>query len=397
MIIRCEKCGSKSEIDGSRLSSRGTAVRCEKCGHIHAINKKDTYRGEAEEKITRKGKNDIDFENVGEGNWEEFVNISKVERDSEEFKIKDTQEAGTGESGFDWENLSINDELDDAPRGLPKMFEDEDPESEEIRIVRDEAITEPSVVKNTAVEDGRKEHVSEDDLSVDMEVLINNPHIGRRTVVSQRPSRYDSPRKRYDRNRSNGDILSRVAFGVLTIVVFTVIAAASYIILSNMGVIPRYTDRNIEKAVESVIPFNISEQLRKDVVITENRGRWLETRNGPMYVISGTVTNESRHTVNYIKIKTDFISDGQVVYDNVVYAGNTFTENELKSSPLSNTILKLKKKSGNIDFNNPEKLDGLNSNVRPGESIPFYSVFPAAGRMLGLKYNLKVEDYEESP
>jgi predicted Zn finger-like uncharacterized protein len=62
MIIRCEKCGSKSEIDGSRLSSRGTAVRCEKCGHIHAINKKDTYRGEAEEKITRKGKNDIDFE-----------------------------------------------------------------------------------------------------------------------------------------------------------------------------------------------------------------------------------------------------------------------------------------------------------------------------------------------
>jgi hypothetical protein len=116
-----------------------------------------------------------------------------------------------------------------------------------------------------------------------------------------------------------------------------------------------------------------------------------------MYVISGTVTNESGRPVSYIKIKSEFISEGQTVYDDEVYAGNTFTENELKASPLSDTLLKLKKKSGNIDFYNPEKLAGLNSNIQPGESIPFYAVFPAAGRMLGLKYNLEVVDYEESP
>ncbi|HSC35437.1 MAG TPA: hypothetical protein VLG45_09195, partial [Thermodesulfobacteriota bacterium] len=67
---------------------------------------------------------------------------------------------------------------------------------------------------------------------------------------------------------------------------------------------------------------------------------------------------------------------------------------ELRVSPLRDTLLKLKKRSGDIDFYNPEKLAGLNSNVQPGESIPFYTVFPASGRMLGLKYDLEVAGYE---
>jgi hypothetical protein len=113
-----------------------------------------------------------------------------------------------------------------------------------------------------------------------------------------------------------------------------------------------------------------------------------------MYVVSGTVSNESEHPVSYIKIRSEFIADGQIVYDNVVYAGNTFTDNELRVSPLQDTLLKLKKRSGDVDFYNAEKLAGLNSNIKPGESIPFYTVYPASGRMLGLKYDLEVAGYE---
>ena len=346
---------------------------------------------------------DFDFEKVtgDEGNWEEFVSISKTERDIDDFKIKDTREAKSQESDFDWESLRINNEPVDALRGFPKMFEDEGMDSEELSIIRKERAPAPMQADNPPRESGTRERTyersaSDERLSVDMDVLITNPHAVTRTERSQRPPYYDSFRMHSNRYQSKGGIFARLAYGALTIVVFMVIIAASYIILSNTGIIPKDTAEKIEKTVESVIPFNIAEPLKKDVIITEHSGKWLNTRNGPMYVISGTVKNDSNHTISYIKIRGEFISDGQVVYDNVAYAGNTFTENELKSSPLPDTLLKLKKKSGNIDFYNPEKLAGLNSNIQPGESIPFYSVFPAAGRMLGLKYNLEVVDYEES-
>jgi hypothetical protein len=336
-----------------------------------------------------------------EGNWEEFVNISKTERDdTDDFNIKDNPKARSQDSDFDWENLRINEEPVDAPHGLPKMFEDEGVDSEELSIIKNERTPEPAEGNNPPRKSGTGERAYErsaadERLSVDTDILITNPHAVRSGGGGQRPPYYDSYRSQ--RYRSKGGIASKLAYGALTILVFAVIVAASYIILSNTGIIPRDSARKIETAVQSVIPFNIAEPLKKDVIITEHRGKWLDTRNGPMYVISGTVKNDSGHAVSYIKIKSEFISDGQIVYDNVVYAGNTFTENELKSSPLRDTLLKLKKKSGNIDFYNPDKLAGLNSNIEPGESIPFYSVFPAAGRMLGLKYNLEVADYEESP
>jgi len=46
--------------------------------------------------------------------------------------------------------------------------------------------------------------------------------------------------------------------------------------------------------------------------------------------------------------------------------------------------------------NNSRKLAGLNYNIQPGESIPFFTVFPADGRILGLRYNLEVIDYKEA-
>ncbi|MFI5324006.1 MAG: zinc-ribbon domain-containing protein, partial [Thermodesulfobacteriota bacterium] len=376
MIIQCEKCKRKFEIEDSRLASQSSMVRCRKCGHVSVIDKMDLSADEVEnnaiidvvpipddrgyideqdsgvgvkdesksqlpslgpdsdvastERTERTGqqksetpqgfefkyplsgnvtgtaagehtlhgqareeRNGGDYEKVtvDEGNWEQFVSISKAERDIDEFKIKNTRKTRTGESGFDWENLRINDELVDAQRGLPKMFEDEGMDSEEAGLIGNEVFHEPAGDDNTPRESGNRERAyegsaSDERLMVDMDVLITNPHSVTRTVGSPRAPYHDSYRARSVRDKSNSSgILSRVAYGVLTIVVFTVIVSASYIILSNTGIIPGDTAQNIEKAVESVIPFDIAVPLKKDVVITENRGKWLDTRNGPMYVI----------------------------------------------------------------------------------------------------------------
>lgn len=378
MVIECENCGKKLTVDDSGKAPSGDNVVCPDCGHTVHIGKKDTGTAPADE-----------------SNWEDFVSISKTERDTDDFRIDNTRDMKRDESDFNWESLRIKDEpVDSSPR-TPKMFEDEGTD-DELGITKDSGSPEeesPSPgLQRTQTNEREYARHSTESLGVDMGVLTSRPSPA--AGYGGGPSYRDQVRIYSSRSRSGGGFFARAAYTLLILIVFAVIIGASYIILSNTGIIPRETADSIEIYARSLIPTSISGPLGKEVEITAHSGKWLDTRNGPMYVISGTVTNGSGRPVSYIKIRSEFISDGQTVYDNVVYAGNTFTENELRVSPLSDTLLKLKKKSGDIDYYNTEKLAGLDSNVQPGESIPFFAVYPASGRMLGLKYNLDIVGYE---
>jgi hypothetical protein len=196
--------------------------------------------------------------------------------------------------------------------------------------------------------------------------------------------------------RKSGGAGGAFVYAFLSLIILAVILGASYVILFNMGFIPPETAAQVEGTVKSLIPGMVTEPARDEVTITQHQGRWLDTRSGPLYVISGKITNESGRPVSYVKIQSEFISAGQVLYDETVYAGNTFTEGELRGLPLQDILFKLQKKTGNMDFYNTEKLGGLNFDIKPGESVPFYAVFPPSGKVLGLKYNLRVVDYETS-
>jgi hypothetical protein len=367
-------------VEDSGMTPPGGNVVCSDCGHTVYIGKKDTGTAPADE-----------------SNWEDFVSISKTERNMDDFRIEDNRGEKRRESDFNWESLRINDEPVDHTTRIPKMFEDEGTD-DELVIMKDTGIPEADGLNPDLqrAQTNEREYVrhSTESLGVDMGVLASRPTPAAGYGGGPGPSYRDQVRIYSSGSRSSGGFFARAAYTLLILIVFVVIIGASYIILSNTGVIPRETADSIEMYVRSLIPVSLSGSLGNEVVITAHGGKWLDTRNGPMYVISGTVTNESGRPVSYIKIRSEFISDGQTVYDNMVYAGNTFTENELRVSPLSDTLLKLKKKSGDIDYYNTEKLAGLDSNVQPGESIPFFAVYPASGRMLGLKYNLDVVGYE---
>ncbi|MEW6145290.1 MAG: zinc-ribbon domain-containing protein [Thermodesulfobacteriota bacterium] len=421
MTIQCEKCGKNFDPDEGGIRPAGSDVRCPECGHITLVRMEDSFGGEAvegfefrypinsegtktaEKEMHNGGSNehegvrDAEPAPRDEGNWEEFVNISKTERTTDDFRIEDHRDTKRQESDFNWESLRINEEPVDAVSRVPRMFEDEGTD-DELMIMKDEA-THVVAVSDTVGEETRpKERAyvrhSPENLSVDMDVLAGSAHAAGSYRSAPGPSYRDTFRIHPTRERQGGGFFARAAYTLLTLIVFAVIVGASYIILSNTGIIPKESADRIERLVSSLVPVGITGSLKHDIMITAHGGKWLDTRNGPMYVVSGTVTNESEHPVSYIKIRSEFISEGQIVYDNVVYAGNTFTENELRVSPLQDTLLKLKKRSGDVDFYNAEKLAGLNSNIQPGESIPFYTVFPASGRMLGLKYDLEVAGYE---
>ncbi len=409
MIIECEKCRAKFEA-----GRPGGAAVCPECGSAAASGAGggtlfDEIRSEVMGEIDPEG---IDLKPGGEktpeaapgagggvpgdgGNWEEFVNISKTGAVTEDFKVSIEDAFKRRDSDFSWENLKIDKEGPEPLAREPRLFEDEEPEEEQNPLGRR---PEPVDRGGAAEVPKEKSHdIREDALFLNTDALRHNEY------QSEIPSPPQTARQRQDMGRvyrpgpsKRGGFGTTLAYALLSLIILAVILGASYVILLNIGYVPPEMAARVEGTVKSFVPGILAEPARDEVIITEHQGRWLNTRNGPLYVISGRIMNRSDSAVNYVRIESEFISAGQVLYDDTVYAGNTFTEGELRGLPLQDILLKLKKKTGNIDFYNTEKLGGLNFDIKPGESVPFYAVFPPSGKVLGLKYNLRVVDYETS-
>ncbi len=413
MIIECEKCKAKFEADGT-----GGGAVCPECGSAAATG---AGRGALFDEIRSEVMGEIDPDSIelnpgggnapeaapgtgagasggvpGDGgNWEEFVNISKTGTVTEDFKVSIEDAFKKRDSDFSWENLKIDKERPEPPAREPRLFEDEEPEEEEeIPLGRGHM---PKPEDHTAAAASGKEKsrdMREDSLFLNTDRLSHNEYQSEIPSSQTARQRQDMERVYRPKPRKRGGFGATLAYALLSLIILAVILGASYVILLNMGYVPPQMAAQVEGTVKSLVPGILAEPAKDEVIITEHQGRWLNTRNGPLYVISGRIMNQSDSAVNYVKIESEFISAGQVLYDDTVYAGNTFTEGELRGLPLQDILLKLKKKTGNIDFYNTDNLGGLNFDIKPGESVPFYAVFPPSGKVLGLKYNLRIMDYE---
>lgn len=187
-----------------------------------------------------------------------------------------------------------------------------------------------------------------------------------------------------------GALLVRTLVAVSILVIIT----SAFIIISvNLGILPKEKTQELRKFIIANLPIKIKDPL-DGIEVTEVQGKWVTSSNGTIFILTGNITNYSDNIVNYIKIKTEFSTNGELLYDKNIYAGNTFTEKELQTLSLNDILIKLNRKNGDIDFANPRKLAGKNYNIMPGESVEFYSVFPAESKILGLKYDVEIVDAE---
>lgn len=87
---------------------------------------------------------------------------------------------------------------------------------------------------------------------------------------------------------------------------------------------------------------------------------------GQLFIIKGRVTNDYPKPRSFILIKGSILDDkGQPVKMKMVYAGNTFTETEIKAKPLVEIDEGLKNRFGK---------GRMNFNVKPGATLPFMIV-----------------------
>lgn len=436
MVIECENCKRKFRLDDSRIQPPGSSVRCSKCGHIFFVSKAEDFSDEGklgpsqetllfedlkEEIVTEEKSNDyleieeplsggssditqaemsirketdetdsdiVDLPTEHDENLEEFIEKNIAEDNKADIQSEKLQGLEEQETNFDLEQTDSKQETKDSIQSAPELFEAGD--NEESSIVSNELDTEINLEEESSQE-------------IATASLDNIPNEDMHIATNIGEEEFDQPYNEMSESastthipKSRAGFFAKIIYTFITIAALFVIFIASLVILINAEILPKGTLSNLTALVESIIPIELNNTETDKVIITEHSGRWMNTVNGQVYIVSGFITNESQVPVHYVKLKSKYIAAEKIQFEDIFYAGNTFTDNELKVSPIQNILSKLKQKNGDIDVNNSRKLAGLNYNIQPGESIPFFTVFPADGRILGLKYNLQVIGYKDS-
>jgi predicted Zn finger-like uncharacterized protein len=436
MVIECENCKRKFRLDDSRIKPPGSSVRCSKCGHIFFVSKAEDFSDESklepsqetllfedlkEEIVTEEKSNDyleieeplsggssditqaemsirketdetdsdiVDLPTEHDENLEEFIEKNIAEDNKADIQSEKLQGLEEQETNFDLEQTDSKQETKDSIQSTPELFEAGD--NEESNIVSNELYTETNLEEENSQEiaTASLDNIPNEDMNIVTNIgeeEFDQPY----NEMSESTSRTHIP-------KSGAGFVAKIIYTFITIAALFVIFIASLVILINAEILPKGTLSNLTALVESIIPIELYNTETDKVIITEHSGRWMNTVNGQVYIVSGFITNESQVPVHYVKLKSKYIAAEKIQFEDIFYAGNTFTDNELKVSPIENILSKLKQKNGDIDVNNSRKLAGLNYNIQPGESIPFFTVFPADGRILGLKYNLQIIGYKDS-
>lgn len=444
MIIQCENCKRKYRLDDSKIDPPGSDVKCSKCRHIFFVSKKGAPPEEdnpvlpqeaaisenlneetTEESTQLEEKEDALFEaptniepavdsiteQVKEDvldNQADIIDIpTEHQTDLEDFIEENrNQEADTDlepEDRLLYEDEVIENDIDEMSDPItetvvdpPDLFASK--ETEDIELGEGEIDKE--VYSDKSFEEGPEEQEQIENLedpTNEEESLDNNSQIIENSEQADDEQTYTDFAHKTSRGiiiKSEKSILTKFIYTLITLTALFVLFIASFVILIKAEILPKSTLPGLSNFVESISPIDLNNETTPQITISEHKARWMNTVNGPVYIVSGMVTNESQTPIHYIKLRSEFIAADQKEYEDTFYAGNTFTDVQLKVSPIQNILSKLDQKNGDIDINNSQKLAGLNYNIQPGESIPFFTVFPADSRFLGLKYKLEVIDYK---
>ena len=421
--VRCSKCGNmffvegKEEISKNEISSEHEGddndsdfvypeenLEAKSSPHKETDEKIELeqepitqeVKGITHESLQLSKESEIDAEKtpITDGiNWEEFVSITRAKSEEEDLDLKAEKqlEPEKGESlpEFNWAKLAIDHELEEslAETELPKLF-DETPEE-----ANREASRNPESMR-VKLESEVPTNPTPNILTVDDEKLIFRKKDSLRSPshTSDYSSMEIKPRRA---SVLAGRIIKKLTYVLVTLLILIIIIGAGMVILANQGLIPQEIVSRVGETISSELPVRFFEDPGRDVKVSDLLGRWISTRNGLLYVVSGNITNQSDYVVNFVKIESEFTSGGKSLFKQVVYAGNTFTENELETLPTEAMVQKLNRKNGDINFDDPKKLAGLNFGIEPGESVPFFTIFPSESRILGVKYDINVVGFEK--
>ncbi len=297
MIIECESCESKYNLDESLLKSGGSKVRCSVCKNVFIAYPPEELH--IEEPAT---------DMILEEELEETLSLdSRTDFGEEEGRAP--KEAA--ESDFD---LAFEEAMEEADvhKAVP---------ADEIPDIEEEGVT-------PATADMRREEAEEGLEDTEPPVL------------------------RIKRGRSR-------ALPIILLILLLIFGGAAAVFYFAPDLIP--------DSIPFLQPSKKQEAMDPGVARLSFKavtGSFIQSQKaGQLFVIKGMVTNNYPKPRSFILIKGSILDDkGSVVKINMAYAGNTFTETQIKETPVEELDKGLKIRMGR---------NRMNSNLQPGATIPF--------------------------
>ena len=303
MIIECEKCKSKFDLDESLLKEEGSKVRCSIC------------------------------ENVFKAYPSEPTPIEESAPDQE--VNEDLEETVALDSPPDIEEMETGLMDEEIGTDFDKAFE-EAMEEESIEAVSTDEIPEPEEEEWVETEEVDREAVEE--------------KIAEESEEDEERAEVATPKEKPGR--------SRLLVIILGIVVLIAVVAVALLFLAP-GLLPDSLSNLRPAEKQEAADIGVRRLSFKDV-----NGSFIQSiKTGELFIIKGTVTNDYPKSRNFILIKGSILDDkGQMIKEKLVYAGNTFTEENIAGMSLEEIDKGLKNRFGK---------GRMNFNIKPGDTIPF--------------------------
>lgn len=343
MIIKCQECGTKFDIDETLIKGTGSKVKCSVCKHIFEAYPPGEFLAE-EAPVSADKQKESTEQPVGE--------------DFPAEALEDSPEPEQANQDIDFDKLfedSLNDLEGVATGALEDVEEPAEKVSDQKEWSEKNAI---STDVDTGPEEGYTEEAGPDDKDYpeEEEVTAPDPY-------------QDKPKK--PRFLSIFLLIVLLLLGGTAAIIFW----APELIPDSLTLLKPTEKGNVTKSNSRLLSF-------KNVT-----GSFVSSKKGGhLFVIRGLVTNKHSRSQNFVLIKGTILDDkGKVVKQKLAYCGNTFSVEELKVIPMEEINKAMENRFGK---------DKTNLNVAPGASIPFMIVF---GNLPDNLSEFTVESVSSSP
>lgn len=313
MIVQCEKCDSRFNLDEALIKEEGSKVRCSQCRHVFVVRPPQEEPSEPESPPT-------------------------LEDAPEETVVLDAPPSPGAGVPAD-EDLEIDAEMEERwtdlepPEGTEAISPEDLPDLEEAPPDLEDAFERASEIEERVTREDTEGKEQEGEAGEKAEVPVRARR-GRRSLL-----------------------IPLVVGGLLLI---GVLVAA---VVLAPGMIP--DSLSFLKQTEE--PASVDPGVKR-LSFADVKGRFVQTEDGKQrFVVQGSIVNNYPGPRSFIRVKASILDEkGGSLRSREAYAGNPFSQGELKGRPLTFLEKTMKRRAGK---------EKQNVSIPTGSQVPFMVVF----------------------
>ena len=407
MIVTCENCDAKFNLDEDLIKESGSKVKCSKCDHAFTVYKpvpaeepepaleheeetlpqpeaeevpEEPVEEEAPEAAEEALEETLDLE-IEEAE-EETLPQPEAEEVPEEAEEKPAEEIAEEEPGEEkaLEEVTLEEEpgKEEAPEAAEEALEEtldlEIEEAEEEEPVLEEAEEETVTVEEEPGKEEAPEAEAQEEPTEELSDAVSADPVEEAGEEETKQVEEKPPPPPV--SEEEPPTRKRISTPIMIVLVFAVLAGgafAAYSLLKSFDIKIPF----LEFLTGAPEPVTIeSGNLRITLLDQLIKGEFVENSTyGHLFVIKGKVRNDYSEARSFIMIKGVLYSkSGEAVQHKTVYCGNTLSETDLQALDKATIETKLRNKFGD---------ERSNFRVPSGKVLPFVIVFSGLPQDLG--------------